>query len=188
MRGYFYVNESEDMTVKILLLAVASIVLLVIVVVIIGSLLPKRHVVTRSASYRATREQLFSLIAGTQTWRPDVLRCEILPDADGKEVMRETTRYGKTVDYDVLDRVPPTSIKRRIATTNLPYSGTWTYSLSRSGELTTVRIAEDGEVHNPVFRFVSRFILGQTYTMNAYLRALGKGTGQEVHPEGSPKD
>jgi hypothetical protein len=166
--------------VKILLVAVAGIVLPVIAVVVIGSLLPKRHVVSRSASYRATPERLFSLVAGPQDWRPDVLRCEAVPPVDGRELMRETTRDGKTVTYELLDRMPPWSVKRRISTANLPYSGTWTFSLRANDGMTVVQITEDGQVYNPVFRFVSHFILGQTRTMDAYLRALGKATGQEI--------
>ncbi len=94
--------------------------------------------------------------------------------------MRETTRNGETITYELLDRMPPRSVKRRIATENLPYSGTWTYSLQARDGMTIVQITEDGQVYNPVFRFVSRFILGHTRTMDAYLRALGKATGQEV--------
>jgi hypothetical protein len=161
-------------------MVVAGIVLLVLAVVVIGSLLPKRHVVSRSASYRATPEHLFSLIAGRQNWRPDVLNYEAVPGDRGREFMRETTRDGETITYELLDRTPPKSLKRRIATDNLPYSGTWTYSLQPDGEITTVRITEDGQVYNPVFRFISRFVLGHTRTMDAYLRALGKATGQEV--------
>jgi hypothetical protein len=37
-----------------------------------------------------------------------------------------------------------------------------------------------GKVYNPVFRFVSRFILGHTQAMDAYLKALGKAVGEEV--------
>jgi hypothetical protein len=166
--------------VRILLIVVAGIVLLVLAVVVIGSLLPKRHVVSRSASYLASPEHLFSLIAGPQNWRPDVLNYEAVPGVGGREFMRETTRDGETITYELLDRTPPRSLKRRIATENLPYSGTWTYSLQPNGEITTVRITEDGQVYNPVFRFISRFVLGHTRTMNAYLRALGKATGQEV--------
>lgn len=159
---------------------VAGIVLLVIAVVVIGSLLPKRHVVSRSASYRAMPEHLFSLIAGPQSWRPDVLNYEVVPGDRGREFMRETTRDGETITYELLDRTPPKSLKRRIATDNLPYSGTWTFSLQPNGKTTTVRITEDGQVYNPVFRFVSRFVLGHTRGMDAYLRALGKAAGQEV--------
>jgi hypothetical protein len=166
--------------VRILLIAAASVLLLVISVVVTGLLLPKRHVASRSASYRATPEKLFALITGPQDWCPDVLHCEAVPDPNGRELMRETTRGGEIVTYELLDRVPTRSLKRRIATENLPYSGTWTYSLQPNGETTVVRITEDGQVYNPVFRFISRFVLGHTRTMDAYLRALGKATGQEV--------
>jgi len=165
---------------KILLMLVAAVVLLVVAVVVIGLFLPKRHVVSRSASYQAAPESLFSLITGPQNWRPDVLRSETVRDEDGRELMHETTRDGETISYELPDRVPPTSLKRRIATQNLPYSGTWTYSLEPRGGTTIVRITEEGEVHNPVFRFMSRFVLGHTSTLDAYLRALGKATGQEI--------
>jgi hypothetical protein len=165
---------------KIALILLAAILLLIVGVVAIGALLPKRHVVSRSASYRATPEQLFSLIVGDQKWRPDVTRCEMLQRDNGRELQRETTRNGETITYEIMDRVPPTSLTRRIATEGLPYSGTWKYSLQPNGETTVVRITEDGQVYNPVFRFVSRFILGHTRTMDTYLRALGKATGQEV--------
>ena len=165
---------------KILLFVLAGVALLILAVVAIGSLLPKQHVASRSASYHATLEALFSLIAGAQTWRPDVQHCEVTTDAQGRELMRETTRDGHTITYALVESVPPRSLKRQIVTPNLPYSGAWTYSLTATGETTAVRITENGEVYNPFFRFVSRFILGHTSTMDAYLRALGKATGQDV--------
>ena len=120
------------------------------------------------------------LIAGAQNWRPDVTRYEVLPVEGDRELMRETTRHGGTITYELVDRTPPTSLKRRIATENLPYSGTWSFWLEPNGENTVGRITEDGQVFNPVFRFMSRFVLGQTRTMDAYLRALGQATGQEI--------
>lgn len=165
---------------RILLIIGIVVAALILAVVGIGWFLPKRHVVSRSAVYRATPERLFALIAGPQNWRPEVLRSESVSDGSGRELMRETSRDGETIVYEVLDRLPPTSIKRRIVTENLPYSGAWTYSLQPSGGETLVRITEDGEVYNPVFRFVSRFILGQTRRMDNYLQALGKTVGQQV--------
>lgn len=168
---------------RILIVVSGGIVLLAVCVVVIGALLPKRHVASRSASFRATPERLFSLIAGSQDWRPDVLRYEVISREGDREVVRETTRNAETITYEILDPLPPNSIKRRIATENLPYSGTWTYTLRPQGETTVVRITEDGQVYNPLFRFISRLILGHTRTMDAYLRALGKVTGQEVRIE-----
>ena len=97
--------------------------------------------------------------------------------------MRETSRKGETIIYELVDSNPPKSITRRIAQQNLPYSGSWSYSLQPIAGGTIVRITEDGEIYNPVFRFVSRFILGQTGTTDAYLRALGSATGQNVEVE-----
>ena len=46
-----------------------------------------------------------------------------------------------------------------------------------------MRITEDGEVYNPVFRFVSRAVMGHTAMLDAYLKALGKAVGQEARIE-----
>jgi hypothetical protein len=168
---------------KILLIVIGSLAVVAAVVVGMGLLIPKRHVVSRSASYRLGPEQLYPLIAGPQDWRPDVVRCDVVPDGSGRDLMRETTRDGETITYELLDRKPPTSIRRRIATQNLPYSGTWAFSLVPKDGVTVVRITEDGEVHNPVFRFVSHFVLGHTRTLDAYLRAMAKASGQEIQVE-----
>ena len=165
---------------RILLIVVGVFVLLVLGVVLIGTALPKRHIASRSASFKAAPEQIFALIAGPQNWRPDVRTSETIHDADGRELMRETSRRGETMTYELVDSVPPKSLTRRIVGKGLPFSGSWTYALQPSGGGTVVRITEDAEVYNPVFRFVSRFILGQTSTMDAYLRALGKATGQDI--------
>jgi hypothetical protein len=165
---------------RYLLIAGGVMALLILSVLVIGARLPRHHLVSRSAAYRATPEQLFVLIAGPQDWRPGIVHYELLSAADGRELTRETTRSGESITYEVLDRVPPKLLKRRIATENLPYTGTWTYVLQPDGEITTVRITEDGEVYNPVFRFISKFILGETRTMDDYLRALAKATGEKI--------
>jgi hypothetical protein len=168
---------------KIIVIVLGAIVLLVVCVVVIGALLPKHHVVSRSARYRATPQKLFALIQGPQNWRPEVLREEAVPDAANRKLVRETTRNGESVTYELLAATPPTSIQRRIASENLPYSGAWTFSLQPQDGATVVRITEEGDVYNPVFRFVSRFIMGRTGTIDAYLGALGTAVGQKVSIE-----
>ena len=46
-----------------------------------------------------------------------------------------------------------------------------------------MQITEQGEVYNPVFRFVSRFIMGHTATASAFLTSLGARFGAAVVPE-----
>jgi len=167
---------------KIVLSLVGVLVLLVAVVVVIGLLLPKRHVASRSAVLQTTPERLFGLISGSQEWRPDVKSCELI-EKDGKHFQRETSRRGETVLYEHEGSRPPLAIERRIASEHLPYGGKWSFALEPVDGGTKVRITEDGEVYNPIFRFVSRCVMGHTAMLDAYLKALGKAVGQDVRIE-----
>jgi len=55
----------------------------------------------------------------------------------------------------------------------------WTYTLVPAGDSTTLRIVEDGEVYNPIFRLVSRFVLGHNFTIDQFLRDIGKKVGED---------
>ncbi len=167
---------------KFVLIGFGVLGLLVAGVVVIGYLLPKHHVATRSAILQATPERLFALISGGQEWRPDVKSCELIEN-DGKHFQRETSQRGGTVLYELQGSRPPIAIERRIATENLPYGGKWSFTLEPASGGTRVRITEDGEVYNPIFRFVSRFVMGHTAMLDAYLKALGKAVGQDVELE-----
>jgi hypothetical protein len=168
---------------KIFLILVGVVVLLIVCVVVIGALLPKRHTATRSALFKAGPERLFALISGSQTWRPEVKACELVTEPGGRLFQRETSQRGETILYAIENSKPPLAIERRIETEGLPYGGKWSFQLTPADGGTRVRITEEGEVYNPVFRFVSRFILGQTASVNAYLSALGKAVGEEVKLE-----
>jgi hypothetical protein len=67
--------------------------------------------------------------------------------------------------------------RTRIADKNLPFGGTWTIDVAPQASGSSVTITEQGEVYNPVFRFVSRFVMGQSATVDAYLKALHKKFG-----------
>ena len=54
--------------------------------------------------------------------------------------------------------------------------------LLESDGATTLTITEEGEIYNPVFRFMSRFIFGYHGTQHAFLKALGTKFGEEVRP------
>jgi len=168
---------------KIALIVVGVLVLLVVCVVVIGSLLPKRHVTSRSAFFKASPERLFALIAGSQDWRPDVKSCELITGDGGKQFQRETSKRGEAILYELQGSRPPLVIQRRIANENLPYGGTWSFALEPANGGTRVRITEDGEVYNPIFRFVSKFVMGQTAMLDAYLGALGKAVGEDAQVE-----
>lgn len=145
----------------------------VVVMALAGASLPVKHLATRSASFNATPQQVWDVIAGPPTWRPEVSGYEELPAQDGH---REWTEYGKAgskMTYEVLESHPPQKLVTRIADPHLPFGGTWTYEITPGADGTsTLTITENGEVYNPIFRFISRYVMGYTATMDRYLGAL----------------
>jgi uncharacterized protein YndB with AHSA1/START domain len=150
-------------------------VALVLVVAITGAMLPVKHTVTREATYRATPAQLFALIRNTKeypAWQRSVRSVEQLPDTNGKPRFRETNN-GSKVTYVLEEVVPDQRMVSRIADPTLAFGGAWTYELLPRGDATTLRITENGEVYNVIFRFVSRFVMGHSATIDTYLKAVG---------------
>jgi hypothetical protein len=137
------------------------------IVVLIGAMLPKEHVASGKMLVRATPGELFSLIAGPSGWRG--VKYELLTETPLK--WRETDANGAIV-YERVETIAPTRIVNRIADPKLPFGGRWTYEIAPGGSGSVLTITENGEVYNPIFRFVSRFIMGHTATIEKYLRDL----------------
>jgi uncharacterized protein YndB with AHSA1/START domain len=157
---------------KWLLIIVLSLAGLLILIVVIGALLPQRHRVSRTISVQQPAEVVWTLISGPPTWRPDIRKYEELPPHEGRRMWRETDKRAQTITYEALEIQPPRRLVTRIADPNLPFGGTWIYEITPAASGCSLTITEDGEVYNPLFRFVSRFIMGHTATVDAYLKAL----------------
>jgi hypothetical protein len=138
-------------------MVIAGIVLIaaIAIVVAIGYWLPVKHVATRSTRLRHTPEQVWAAIVPPQrTWKES------------------------NVAYEEVEALPPRRLVTRIADRNLPYGGTWTYQIAPEDDGCSLIITEDGEVYNPFFRFVSRFIMGHTATLDAYLKGVKAKLGE----------
>jgi uncharacterized protein YndB with AHSA1/START domain len=157
---------------KWILIAAVSLAGLLILVIAIGAALPKKHSVTRTVSLHCRAEAVWNLISGPPTWRPDVTNYQELPTHEGHRIWRETDKHGQSITYEAIESVPPRRLVTQIADKTLPFGGTWVYEIVPAGDSCTLSITENGEVYNPLFRFVSRFIMGQTATLDAYLKAL----------------
>jgi len=157
---------------KWLLIVVLALAGVLVLIIVIGALLPKKHTVSRTVSLRQPTEAIWTLISGAPTWRPSVRSYEELPAHDGHRMWRETDNRNQTITYEAIESTAPSRLVVRIADPALPFGGTWTYDITPSGQSCSLTITEDGEVYNPLFRFVSRFIIGQTATIDAYIKAL----------------
>ncbi len=148
-------------------------------VVIIGWLLPVGHEASRSAQFDQSPQRVYDVIAdvgGYASWFEGVTRIEMLDSADGKLRFREHTTSG-AVTMEVEEARPPSRFVTRIADPNQPFGGTWTFEITPDGAGTRVTITERGEVYNPIFRFMARFVFGYTSTMEGYLTSLSKRLG-----------
>jgi uncharacterized protein YndB with AHSA1/START domain len=171
---------------KYALIVVAALVALVLIVVAVGAMLPVKHRASRQVKLHQSPEKVFAVIndpSSFPAWRGKVkgskeMKVEILPDRGGHRMFRETGPDG-TILYEVTSVEPNKRLVTRIADPSLPFGGRWTYELLPDSDSTTLRITEDGEVYNPLFRFVSRFILGHQATIDQYLRDVSRRFGED---------
>ena len=166
-----------------LIALLAILVLIGVLVLGIGSMLPKEHHVTRRAHINRSPSEIWEVVtdfAGQPEWRMDVRSVKRLPDQNGRQVWQETDKRGRPWMIETVESVAPRRLVRRIANVNSVFGGTWTYEIGEYGEVTAMTVTEDGEVYNPVVRFMSRFLVGHSATIEQYLRALGTRLGVEV--------
>jgi hypothetical protein len=115
-----------------------------------GKTLPVAHVATRSKRIPARPEIVWGLIndpVATKGWAGDT-------------------------QTEVVERDEPRLLVTKIVG-QTAYGGTWTFEIAPDGQdASTVTITERGEVYNPVFRVLSRYLFGQTRSIDAYLAKL----------------
>ncbi len=165
-------SPREELRMRWILIPAFVIAGLALVIIVVGMLLPKGHAVSRTVSLQQPAETVWKLIAGPPNWRPDIRNYDPLPARDGHRMWRETGKDGQTITYEEMESSPPNRLVVRIADPKLPFGGTWTYDIKPDGQRCSLTVTENGEVYNPIFRFVSRFVMGHTATIDAYLKAL----------------
>ena len=161
---------------KIVLLTGAVLAGAAFIVVLTGFLLPKQHVASRAITLHRKPQDVFQLISDFKTapsWRSNVLDVELLPPSDGHIRYREKGTNG-TITMEIVKSDPPLRMAARIADKGLPFGGMWIFDVSPTAEGCRLNITERGEIYNPVFRFVSRFLMGYHRTLDTYLRDVSR--------------
>jgi hypothetical protein len=144
---------------KWILIAIAALGAAVALVAIIGATLPRNHVASRSLALRRSPEEIWPVI------------------------VQATASSG--VPIDVIESDPPRRQVTRVKNTEKMFGGTWTITIAPTGTGGTLKITEDGWVGHPVFRFVSRYVIGHHATMDGMLRDVAKRFGEEPELSGT---
>ena len=140
-------------------------------IALMGAQLPEQHEASRTTVFRQSPQQLWDVIFGPPTWRPEVTRYEVVsPDPQRKWI--EYGRHGQKMTFEVVEAYPPNKLVTQIADPHLPFGGSWTYEITPTATGSSLTITEHGEVYNPVFRFVARYVQGYTATIDNFLKAL----------------
>jgi hypothetical protein len=145
-----------------------------------GSLLPRQHLAVRATFIPRPADEVSGLvrdITKTPVWRKDVRLSAWLPEEEGRRRFREEGSQG-AVTYRVEIDGPGRRWSACIADLDLGYGGSWTYEFEPRSGGTWVRLTERGEVPNPIFRFLSRFVFTHHRHIEQALRALGAHFGQ----------
>lgn len=155
------------------LVVLLSLLAVVAVVALIGALLRQGHVASRSRSFAYPAERVFAAISDVRRypeWRPGVREVTVLSEQPLR--WREDGTSGK-VEFEVAESEAPRRQVVAIVSKDLPFGGRWEYEVAPDGGQTRLTITERGDVYNPIFRFMARFVFGHTKTMDDYLAALG---------------
>jgi hypothetical protein len=161
---------------KWLLIAGAVVLAGALLAVLVGFALPLAHTASRQATIPAAPEKVWQTITDVDafpTWRSDVKKVEHLPDREARKTWVEEGPNGR-ITLEVERSEPPRLLVLRIADKTLPFGGTWTYEIAPAARGSSVNIREDGEIYNPLFRFMARFVFGYEGTLKTYLAALQK--------------
>jgi len=137
---------------NILLLIIVILVAIVAVIAAIGATLPREHTAGRTAQFTHPPQDVWARIIEATSTSP--------------------------VPVDVLESRPPHLLVTRVKESEKMFGGTWTIAVAPTAGGSTVTITEEGWVANPIFRFISRYVIGHHATMDSLLRQVS----QKVNP------
>lgn len=157
-----------DMRIALIILIV--LVGIVILMAIIGRMLPVKHTASASMFFESSPDNVWNVVTNVsewKAWRKDVKEAAMT----GPSTFKEKGGQGE-IDYEITGSVPGVSFVTTIITKDLPYGGEWKYLFEKEGSGCKVTITENGEVYNPLFRFLSKYVFGHDGTMKGFLKEL----------------
>jgi hypothetical protein len=127
-----------------------TLTVLIGVAALIGYFLPVKHDVSRSAEFNRSPHEVYALISDLQSYR------EWWPE--------------NATNVAIIENTPPVRFTTKIIG-ETAFGGTWTIDVVPTANGSRMTVTERGEIHNVIFRTLSKFVFGYTSTMESFLRA-----------------
>jgi uncharacterized protein YndB with AHSA1/START domain len=165
-----------------IIVVLAVLAFFLVAVALAGAMLPQQHSVTRTIMLKQPPEAVWAGItdhANEPQWRNDVVSVTRLADRNGHQLVEEKYKNGDSLKIETVESQPPTRLARDVVD-NPIFSGRWTYTLTPESSGTRISISETGTVPNPVFRLVSRFVIGHTTALDRFLANLAGKFGEKA--------
>lgn len=162
---------------KVVFISIGTGFVVFLVVFLIGVLLPEKHMVSRTVQLRAPVSKVWQTITdhkGSVQWRTNLAAVDQVEVKPGTMGWREIEKNGDAINYHTVNLDPERQMIREITDKNLPFGGTWTFDLNENAEGVLLTITENGEVYNPIFRVMSRFVFGYYASIDRYFLQLSK--------------
>ena len=131
-----------------------GLVVLVAGIAIIGWMLPRDHKTSRTLRVKR---------APAEVW----------------PVVIQATQASST-PLEVLESVAPHRLVTRVTEAEKDFGGTWTIAITPVPSGSAITITEDGWVANPIFRVVSRLVIGHHATMDGILKKVAANLNEEA--------
>ena len=156
---------------KWIIIVLVVLIVLIAIMYLIGYFMPVKHTARISARFNnRTPSEIWTAITNVKAyseWRSGLKAVEVIDDKNWKE-----TAQGDVIQYQAEVVEPEKRFISRIVNKDLPYGGHWVYEVNAEPAGTLLTITENGEVYNPLFRFMSRYIFGHEATLKKYERDL----------------
>jgi hypothetical protein len=165
------------------MLLVGVLVALILIVLIGGLMLPEEHHASWTLITKQSPQAIWDAIndhASEPQWRSDVASVVSLGERNGKPVWQENYKDGNKVALMTTESKAPNRMVRQLTDLEGPFSGRWEIDIAHTPEGSNVKITEIGKVSNPIFRFVSKYIIGHTTLIK-----LSQGSGGKLRRAGA---
>jgi hypothetical protein len=157
---------------KWVFISLGILIVLIAIIYLIGSLMNVKHVATIQREFKKTSSnEILSLITNYKeyaSWRSGIKELTV----DSVNHWTEKNSHGDKVSYRLEMGDEKGKLMTRILNKDLTYGGFWEFTITTMDDGCSVKIVENGEVYNPLFRFMAKYIFGHETTLKNYMNDL----------------